>query len=255
MSILTHKTVGVGCLCFISLLFAGTMDNPVAFSGLWGGVGAGYINTTINGKTNITMVQSSSSPATFLLNNNQENHFSPMANIGVFFDLRKQWVLGAKAVYKYLGTEQYEQSWAGTFIDGTNETAGLHTKLGQEFFLLLNSGYQFGDWLVYGGIGPSIIRVDEILNGDLLPATSSTFQPANLSSTKTILGGAGQIGFEYMLPNRFMVDISYNLLASGNTSIPAILFQTGTPGAYTSFHQSVQVVEQGINISINKYFM
>ena len=255
MVIFDKKTILIGCLYISSSLNAGTMGDIPSFSGLWAGVGGGYINTTTNGKTNITMVSSTTSPAEYLLNNNQDNHFAPIANAGYFYDLKNQWYIGAKGVYKYIGSEQFDQSWSGTFQNGAYQTAGLHTKLNQEFLLLMNTGYQFDHWLVYGGIGPSIINVSAELNGDVLQAGSITLQPVNITNNKTIWGGAGQVGFEYMLPNRFMIDISYNLLASGNTSIPAIYFETGIAGAYTSFSQQVQVIEQGVNISINKYFM
>lgn len=74
-----------------------------------------------------------------------------------------------------------------------------------------------------------------------------------MSQSKTIIGGAGQVGFEYMLPYRFMVDISYNFLATPKTSIPNIVFQAGSNN-YSKFGQDLSVVEQGINITVNKYF-
>ena len=109
--------------------------------------------------------------------------------------------------------------------------------------------------MVYGGVGPSINTVSVELNGDMLPPTSFNFIPANITKNKTLWGGAGQVGFEYMLPNRFMIDISYNLVVSSQDSLPTINFQTTTGGVYTAFSQRVGVVEQGVNITINKYFM
>jgi len=252
----TKKIILLGCVCLHSLAIAGSMGSDPGYAGFWAGVGGGYINTTTHGKTNITMVQQTgASSASYEMDNNQDTHFSPIADLGYFYALKNQWYLGAKAVYKYIGSEQYNRTWAGTFNDGTNQTAEFHTKLNQEFFFLLNAGYQFGQWLVYGGLGPSITDVTEVLDGELLPASSTVFRPVNLSATKTIWGGAGQVGFEYMLPNRFMVDISYNFVVSGNVNMPPMYFQSAAAGAYTTFVQRVQVVEQGVNISINKYFM
>lgn len=255
MVINTKKMLSIGFICFNTVLYAGSMGPTASYSGLWAGLGGGYINTTTTGNTNINMVSVSSSPREYLLNNNLENHFAPLANVGYFFDLSNSWLVGVKGVYKYINSEQFDQSFSGTFQDGTYQTAGLHTKLEHEAFFLLDGGYQFGNWLVYGGLGPSINTVSEVLNGDVLPPTSFNFLPVNITTNKTLWGGAGQIGFEYLLPNRFMVDISYNLVVTGKTTMPTILFRTGASSAYTSFSQQVQVVEQGVSISINKYFM
>jgi outer membrane protein W len=255
MTLQMKSLLSMGFLCFNTALYAGTEGSLPTFSGAWGGVGGGYINTVMNGKTNVSMISPTPSSAAFLLNANGDNKIAPMVNAGYFLDLPDQWLLGVKGAYKYIGVEQYDQSWSGTYQNGTYQTAGLHTKLNQDFFLLLNSGYQFGHWLVYGGVGPSITDVSEQLNGDMLLPTSVVFQPTNITNNKVIWGGAGQVGFEYMLPHRFMVDLSYNLVASGNTKIPNLYFLTGTSNLYTSFAQKVQVVEQGINITVNKYFM
>ncbi len=179
---------------------------------------------------------------------------APVVNAGYYFGLPDNWYVGAKFLYKYIGQEQFDQSWSTTFTDGSYQTAGLRTKFVQDFYLIFSGAYQFGQWLLYAGAGPSWATVTVNLNGDVLPPSSLTFIPENLSQSKTILGGAAQIGFEYMLPHRFMVDISYAFLATPKVAIPAINFNTTTNIGFTGFSQSVSVVEQGINITINKYF-
>lgn len=249
------KLVIIGGVGLTMVTQAGTMGDLPRFSGLWAGVGGSYINTTTHGKTNLTMVSTSTFPAEFLLDKNLENHLSPIANAGYLFDLPNQWLMGIKGFYKYIGSEQFDQSWSGTFQNGTYQTAGLHTKLNDEYALFLINGYQFDHWIVYGGMGPSVNTVTEELNGAVLLNTSLNFQPVNISKNHTFWGGAGQVGFEYLLPNRFMVDISYNLVVSSNQTIPSLIFPTGNPSMYTSISQSMHLVEQGINISVNKYFM
>jgi len=242
-------------LCFSTIAAqAGTLGATSPYSGFWVGVGGGYISTIINGDTNITMVSATPSVAEFLLGDNLATHFVPVVNAGYFYDMQNNWLLGVKGLYKYIGTKQFDQTWSGTFQNGTYQSAGLSTNLTQDFSLLLTGGYTFGDWLVYGGAGPSLIDVSEKLNGDFLPANSFVFQPVNITHNKVIWGGAAQVGFEYMLPNRFMVDLSYSFLASGKQTIPTINFITENRNNYTTFSQHLQALEQGINLTINKYF-
>lgn len=119
---------------------------------------------------------------------------------------------------------------------------------------MASTAYEFGPWLTYIGAGPAWATVRADLNGDILPPNSLTFVPVNTSQSATILGGAGQVGFEYMLPNRFTVDISYSFLVTPRTNLPSINLNTTTGVGYTKIIQSVSVVEQGINITLNKYF-
>ena len=179
---------------------------------------------------------------------------SPIIDAGYYFQLPDHWYVGAKFLYKYIAQEQYDQSFSTTFTDGSYQTAGLRTKLIEDFYLLCSGGYQFGPWLVHGGVGPGWATVQDNLNGDVLPPSSLTFIPGNMSKSKTILGGAGQVGVEYMLPNRFTIDISYGFLATPTKALPDINFSTTTNVGYTRFSQNVNVVEQGINITLNKYF-
>ncbi len=237
-----------------SLSFAGSMgESTNAYAGFWGGVGGSYTYSALSGYTNITQVSTAPSSSEFLLSDNLINHMAPVVNAGYYLPIGKEWLVGPKFIYKYIGQEQFDQSWSGTYQDGSYQTVGIRTKSIQNFNLLLSAGYQFDQWLVYTGAGPSWANVRVDLNGDLLPASSLILNPVNISHSKTILGGAGQAGFEYMLPNRFMVDISYNFLATPTTAVPAIAFNSAN-GNYASFNQSVSVVEQGINITINKYF-
>ncbi|AHE67558.1 outer membrane protein [Legionella oakridgensis] len=245
----------LSCLPLSAELHAGTAGTlPSTYAGLWAGFGGSYIYSQVGGNTNITMVSSTPATVEYLLNQNLKNHLAPLVNVGYLFDLKNDWYLGAKVLYKYIGVEQFDQSWSGTFQNGAYQSAGLHTKLRQDLSLLLNGGYQFGSWLVYGGIGPAMVDVAAELNAEILAPTSTTFQPVNTTHSKYLWGGAAQVGFEYMLPNRFMVDVSYNFLASSKQTLPTIRLQSGTAGLYTAFSQQVHVTEQGINVTINKYF-
>lgn len=237
-----------------SLATAGTMgENTTTFAGPWGGVGGSYTYSTLNGQTNIIQVSSAPSSAVYLLSSNILNHMAPVVDAGYYFPIGSEWVVGPKFLYKYIGQEQFDQTWSGTFQDGSYQSAGLRTKSIQNFNLLLSGGYQFNQWLLYAGAGPGWGNVRVDLNGSLLPASSVVFTPVNVSQSKTIIGGAGQVGFEYMLSKRFMVDISYNFLATPRTAVPALKFNS-TGGRYSSFSQSLSVLEQGINITLNKYF-
>jgi outer membrane protein W len=240
---------------FANLCFAGELGtSSTDYHGFWVGVGGSYNYSTLSGKTNFTQVSNTPSSAEFILSDNLTNHMAPVANAGYYYHLPKNWYVGAKFLYKYIGQEQFDQTWSATFTDGSYQTAGIRTKFIQDFYLLASAAYEFGPWLIYGGAGPSWATVRIDLNGDVLPPSSLTFTPVNTSKSQTILGGAAQIGFEYMLPNRFAVDISYSFLATPTTGLPAINFSTSTGAGYTRITQSVSVVEQGVNITINKYF-
>lgn len=250
------RTISVLLMASSSLSIAGSMgaNDVINYRGFWIGAGGSYDYSTLNGATHINQVSSTPSSAEFLLSDNLTNHMAPVVNAGYYVGLPNDWYLGAKFLYKYFGQEQFDQTWSSTFTDGSYQTAGLRTKFIQDFYLLASGAYQFGPWLVHAGAGPAWATVRADLNGDNLPPSSLIFIPMNLSQSKTILGGAGQVGFEYMLPHRFMIDISYAFLATPTTSVPNINFTTPTNIGYTRFSQSVSVVEQGINVTLNKYF-
>ena len=248
-------TNSVFLMSLSSLSIAGSMGDVAAnYHGFWAGVGGSYNYSTLNGATQIYQVSSTPSSSEFLVSDNLTNHMAPIVNAGYYFELPDDWYVGTKFLYKYIAQEHFDQTWSATFADGSYQTAGLRTKFIQDFYFLFSGAYQFNQWLMYAGAGPSWATVQVNLNGDVLPPSSLNFIPENISQSKTIIGGAGQVGFEYMLPNRFMVDISYSFLATPTTSIPAINFDTTTNIGFTKFSQSVNVVEQGINITINKYF-
>lgn len=251
-----YKSWMSGVMLMVSgLATAGSMgDIRVDYRGLWVGAGGSYNYSTVNGATHINQISAAPASAEFLVNDNLSNHMSPVVNAGYYFGLPNSWYLGGKFLYKYIGQEQFDQTWSTTFTDGSYQTGALRTKLVQDYYLLASGAYQFGPWLMYAGAGPSWATVRVNLNGDLLPPSSLNFIPENTSQSKTMIGGAGQVGFEYMLPNRFMVDISYGFLATPTTGIPALNFATTTHIGYTRFSQNVNVVEQGVNITLNKYF-
>ena len=146
-------------------------------------------------------------------------------------------------------------NWSGTFPQtNTYQIAGIYIKLIQDFSLLFDFGYQFGDWLIYAGAGPGGATAEFKLNGDVIPATSGTALPYNTKNTTTIWSGAGQVGVQYLLPSRFAIDLSYNFTATATSSLGGINFPSFTNSAYSSFNQRLQIIEQGFNITLTKYF-
>jgi len=170
---------------------------------VWGG----YVNTNLSKWTGITMFSTFPAITEYYREDNIKDTFSPIANASYFGALQDQWLWGVKGVYKYLGIQHPSFLWSGTYQNGTYQEAVFHTKLVQEFFLTFDAGYQiFPNWLVYLGIGPSITEAQNELRGNLLANTATTFQYTEKTRSKTLWGVAGQVGFEYMLPNRFMLD-------------------------------------------------
>jgi outer membrane protein W len=239
-------------ICSSYASYAGMMET-INYSGFWGGVGGSYTNTTLSGQTNINQISSTLTSVEYVLSHDTINNLAPVVNVGYYYNFADSWFVGPKFLYKYIGQEQLDQTWSGAFADGSYQKGGLRTKSVQNFDLFLSAGYQFSNWLVYAGAGPGWANARLDLNGSVLPAGNLIFSPVNMSQSKTIIGGAGQVGFEYMLPYRFMVDISYNFLATPKTSIPNIVVQAGSNN-YSKFGQDLSVVEQGINITVNKYF-
>ncbi len=253
------KTTWNSTLLFIltsSVCSAGGMGDVSSdsYQGFWIGVGGSYNYSTLSGQTNINQISNTPSSAEYILSDNLTSHMSPVANAGYYFALPDQWYVGPKFLYKYIGQEAFDQDWSSTFTDGSYQSGGLRTKFVQDFYLMASGAYAFGPWLMHAGVGPGWATVEVNLNGQLLPPNTLTFIPENTSQTKTIIGGAAQVGFEYSLPNRFMVDISYSFLMTPTTNIPTLVLPTTTNVGSTNFSQSVGVVEQGINITINKYF-
>ena len=251
------KAVGLSSLMGFGFgSYAGTMGdtNSSDFSGFYLGAGGSYIYTSVSGTTYVNM---STSPGTsqYPLVSTLTNHLAPLVDAGYSYNLPNNWLIGVKGLYKYIGSEQLALSWSGTFpVTNTYQTAGLYTKLVQDFALLLDGGYHFGNWLLYAGVGPGAATAEFRLNGDVLPATSTSYIPVNRRTETTLWGGAGQIGVQYLLPNRFTVDLSYNFTATASASLNSILFPSYTNAAYSAFNQRVQITEQGFNITLNKYF-
>lgn len=243
-------------MCFGVTSYAGTLGdaNTPNFSGFYVGAGGGYINTAISGTTYVSM---STSPGTsqYPLITTLTNHIAPLIDAGYSYPVYNNWLLGVKGLYKYLGSEQEALSWTATFpVTNTYQSAGLYTKLVQDFALLLDFGYQFDNWLIYGGVGPGGATASFKLNGDNFPATSSTSIPVNLQTQTTLWGGAAQVGVQYLLPNRFAIDLSYNFTATANSALNNILFPSYPDSAYSSFNQHLEIIEQGFNITFTKYF-
>ncbi|MCH9762747.1 MAG: hypothetical protein K0U24_00705 [Gammaproteobacteria bacterium] len=252
------KSRMLGCALVCSLsgsLYAATMgDTSPAFEGFVLGVGAGYVNTNLDKWTNITMFSAFPSVTEYYREDNIKDTLSPIANASYFGALQDQWLWGIKGVYKYLEIEHPSLSWSGTYQNGAYQAAVFHTKVVQEFFLTLDAGYQLlPNLLVYLGLGPSVTGVQNELRGNRLSSTSTLFEYTEITKNKTLWGGAGQVGFGYMLPNRFMLDFSYNLVVTPRSSMPTTYF-TSEKGMYSTFSQRVQLLEQGLNITVNKYF-
>ncbi len=160
----------------------------------------------------------------------------------------------ARVIYKYIGNEQFDISWSGTLQNGAYQTGGVHSNLQYEWLFLADLGYHFDNWLVYGGIGAALFNVSAQLNGDVLPAGNFNFFSVNQQNNKSLWGGSGHVGIEYMLPNRFTVDLSYNFVISQKQNVPSLIFSSGNANFYSQFVQNLQAVEQGVNVTINKYF-
>ena len=245
-------------ICFMSTIvpgYAGSMGESANFSGFYAGAGGSYVYTTISGTTTITQSTSPSSHAPYTLTTALTNHMAPVVNAGYFYDLHNQWYVGAKGLYKYIGVNALDQTWAASYPQTfTAQSASLYSKLVQDASLLFVGAYQFDNWLLYGGVGPGMGNAQLKLNGATLPIGISNALQTKLSSTTNAWGGAGQIGAQYLLPNRFSIDLSYNFLATNLTSLPTINFISAPSYQYSSFAQRIHVTEQGFNITLNKYF-
>ena len=249
------------CISIIPLMgamassYAGTMGDAQRYSGFYGGAGGSYIYTTVSGTTNIAQSTAPTSIAKYNLSTALTNHIAPIVNAGYFYDLHNQWYVGAKGIYKYIGVDVLDQSWTGSYPStGTSQSASLYTTLVQDASLMLVGAYQFDNWLLYSGVGPGLGNAKLNLNGDTLPIGATTAQQASLSSLTNAWGGAGQVGIQYLLPNRFSVDLSYNFLATSPTTLPTINFISNPSYQYATFSQHVNIIEQGFNITLNKYF-
>ena len=256
MFLKSRMLVGILSCFVLNTLYAGTMGASRSdFEGCLFGVGTGYVNTNLSKWTDITMHSTFLPVTEYYREDNIKETLSPIANASYFGALQEQWLWGIKGVYKYLGIQHPTLSWSGTYQNGTYQEAVFHTKVVQEFFLTLDAGYQiYPNLLGYLGIGPSITELQNQLRGNLLPSTSTAFQYVEKTRSKTIWGVAGQVGFGYMLPGRFMLDFSYNLVVSPKTSMPTTYFATNTASFYSTSSQRVQLLEQGLNITVNKYF-
>lgn len=248
------QSIGMALILNSLCLHADGIMSDVDFSGFSAGVGGSYTHTTVTGETNTVMYSPFVPVIQYDTNENLESNLSPVVNAGYFFKPKNNWLVGVKGVYKYIGVKQFDVSWTGTYQNGVYQQAIFNTKLQQELFVLFNAGYSFGHWLVYGGIGPSATQVQNQLIGNMLPPTSLNFQHVTMSQSKILWGAAGQVGFEYMLPNRFTIDLSYNFVGTPSSTLPSVRFNTGTSDVFSLFTQKAYLTEQGINISVNKYF-
>lgn len=240
-----------------SIAHAGTMGEKSSFAGLFAGAGGGYVNTNLTKETSVTMFSSFSPVTQYFREDNIRESFAPIADIAYFRAVPsyEETYVGLKAIYKYLGIQHPRIAWSGTFQNGTYQEASLLTEVVQELLFTANAGMAIHDnWLVYLGVGPSITEVRTNMRGSLLPATSVTFQFNDITNDKWLWGVAGQVGFEYLMPRRFMLDLSYNLVVTPKGQIPSTYFQSDTSGFYTRFSQRVSILEQGLNITVNKFF-
>jgi len=257
-NMMSRFTKTVTCSALMGFGFASTAGtlgeaNASDFSGFYVGAGGSYIYTAVSGTT-YTSMSTSSGQSQYPLVTTLTNHMAPLLDAGYSYDLHNHWLVGVKGLYKYIGSEQLALSWSGTFpVTNTYQSAGLYTKLVENYALLVDCGYQFDNWLLYAGVGPGGATAQFKLNGDVLPATSTTSIPVNINTSSTVWGGAGQVGVQYLLPNRFTIDLSYNFTATANSSLNNIIFPSYTSSAYSSFSQRLQIVEQGFNITFTKY--
>ena len=254
MSINFKFILTIGVMCFNTVLYAGAMGKHSTFSGFYVGAGGGYIYTTVNGSTDIKIstvpVVDTSTVITALT-----NHMAPVLTAGYFYDSHKNWLLGVKGFYKYIGVNEFSDFWVGAFPStNASQSAAISTKLTQDGALFFTGGYQFDNWLLYAGAGPGAANTRVKLNGQLITVGAPYALTSTIEKTKTLWGGAGQVGAQYLLPNRLSIDLSYNFLATQLGSLPTIYFLSVPSSQYSSVSQRVHVVEQGFNITLNKYF-
>lgn len=251
----TKSVLFIPLMGFMTSLYAGVMGEPTHFSGFYGGAGGSYIYTSVSGTTHISQSTSPTSIASYDLSTALTNHIAPIVNAGYFYNLQNQWYLGAKGYYKYIGIDVLDQTWNTTYPQtGSSQTAALYSKLVQDASLLFVGAYQFNNWLLYSGVGPGIGNTTLTLNGATLPIGATNAQQSKLLSSTVAWGGAGQVGIQYLMPNRFSVDLSYNFLATSPTGLPNINFISNPSTQFSTFSQQINVVEQGFNITLNKYF-
>lgn len=255
MHAIHRALIGISFYGLCNLSQAGSVGHPADFTGFSAGLGAGFSIFTLIKHTDFTMISSSPPELTSYRIETIKSNLAPIANISYYGNLKNNWLWGIKGVYKYIGVQQFDLSWSGIFENGAVQSAAAYPKITNEFFLNADLGYQIGNWLLYAGVGPSVSTVQSHLKGSTLDAYS--IQPVDyyLIYNKNLWGGAGQLGFQYLLPHRFAIDLSYNLSISTPTDMPTKYLQTGTAGTYTTLTQHTQIIEQGLNITINKYFM
>ena len=231
------------------------MGNTPDFTGWSAGVGVGYVNTNLSNLTTITMFSGAGAASIERYRRDSiKGTISPLVDASYFSVYNEEWLFGIKALYKYLGVQHPYLTWAGVFSNGASQEISMHTKLVQELFVTFDIGAQFDKWMTYLGVGPAVTGVQHELRADVLAATSTTFQYVEKTRKTSLWGVAGQIGFEYMLPKQFSVDFSYNLIASPRRSSPNLILSANTLGFYTIFGQRIELLEQGLNITVNKYF-
>ncbi len=228
-------------------------DNNL-FKGFAIGGGVGYSHSITNDDTVVTMYSTAAPASEYARDENVSNGISPLADVSYYFRATDRLVWGFDALYKYIGLQQFNQAWTGTFPTGVLQQANLYTKLEHEGILMLTGGYNFNQWLVFGGVGATFITMSTTLQGDTLPSTSTSFTHTEISKDKTLWGVGGQVGFDYMLPAGFDARILYSLSVSMREKLPLIRFNSNLANSYSVFTQRVQVIDQGIGIIIKKYF-
>lgn len=225
------------------------------YSGFAMGLGVGYTHSITNDEiTTITNNSDGSSLYSYQRLENISNGLSPMVTASYYWDLPQAYVFGIDLMYKYIGIEQFNVQAPINFANGANVQANLRTKLAHELYTLLTAGYEFDNWMVFLSLGPSFIQLDTTVHTEFTAAGDiNPTQYTNLHAKKITTGGAAQVGFEYMLPHRFAVQMFYSFSVSPVENEPATSYNAGAAGN-VQYLQRVQVIDQSIGIVVNKYF-
>lgn len=241
--------------------------------GIYAGLGGSW--NTIDETFNSTFLTSSHNSAWdhYAVN---LNRLAPMVQVGYWAPICNPWLWGVEAQWKYLGYKtpnvntsrgQYIQnasfSSINIFGDKVIRDFTSQTKIDNEVLLLLYFGMQLQNGYAYLGLGPTLFTATNNIyvssvhtamdGGDNLSSNS-------VNSSKTMWGGAAQVGYNYYFASTCFLNLNYTYSKSGtyhfnNTVNAATLNAAGVPGPTTvNLNRKINFGIQEVMFSINKVF-